>query len=281
MTTNTAEILRPEDVHRLITLPVMEASVAAQVANVINTNSTTLRFPLVTGDPSAEWTAEGEEIETSTLTTDEVSVTPAALKGLSIVSNELLADSSPEASAAIGAGLARDLARKLDLAFFGAKGSNTVQPEGLLDLKPDADVGEGPDVINLDFAEKAVYAASLVDAELTSFVCSPALALAIATLKTEDGSNESLLATDATARARRTVGGLPLYTTPAITDTKVLYGIPKQHVHLVIRQNVSLQVSGESFFTSDRTAIRATMRVGWALTHPDALIKVVWTPETP
>ncbi|QXB44206.1 hypothetical protein [Jonesia denitrificans] len=43
----------------------MGASIAAQVAKVFETDATRTHIPLVTGDPSAAWVAEGEEIGTS------------------------------------------------------------------------------------------------------------------------------------------------------------------------------------------------------------------------
>ena len=63
--------------------------------------------------------AEGDEITPSDATIPEVNVVPSKLAGLSIISSELANDTSPEAATAAGDGLARDISRKLDAAFFG------------------------------------------------------------------------------------------------------------------------------------------------------------------
>ena len=53
-----------------------------------------LRVPRVTADPQAAWTAEGAEIAVSDPTVDEVDIVAKKLAGLTIITNELAADSS-------------------------------------------------------------------------------------------------------------------------------------------------------------------------------------------
>lgn len=125
MTTgNSTAILSPADVDALLVQPVLAESVAAQVAKVISTTGESLRLPVVTQDPQAAWVPEAAEIPISDQGLDEVQVRYHALKGLTVLSNELLADSSPGAAQLVGEGLARDIARKLDEAFFGATVAN-------------------------------------------------------------------------------------------------------------------------------------------------------------
>ncbi len=79
-TANTSALLRPGDVDALLVLPALAASVAAQVCRVVRTSSTTYRMPRVTSDPTAAWVLEGSEIPVSDLGTDEITVTPSAVK---------------------------------------------------------------------------------------------------------------------------------------------------------------------------------------------------------
>src|SRR3954468_6880718 len=121
LTTGTAgPLLTPEQVEDLLVLPVLAASVALNplVSTVVRLTGSTYRIPKVTADPSAAWVAEGAEIPVSDLTTNELVVTPSKVAGLSVITSELAEDSSPEASTEVGAGLARDIARKVDAAFF-------------------------------------------------------------------------------------------------------------------------------------------------------------------
>lgn len=86
-------------------------------------------------DPPALIVAVGQAVTQE----DEAVAEFFKLAGLSIITNELRNDSSPAAQEAIGAGLARDLSRKLDAAFFGKTTTNG--PSGLGSLAKISVVG--------------------------------------------------------------------------------------------------------------------------------------------
>jgi len=264
-------ILRPEQVGPLLVEPVKAAAVAAQVATVVHTGSHQYRIPVVLADPTAAWVAEGAEIPVSDADLDEVLVNPAKLAGLTIISRELAEDTSPEASATVGQGLARDIARKLDVAFFGSNGVGTIQPDGLEDLVGFSAVTGA--FTNTDPFSEAVSVAEGVGASIGAFVTDPATALLLAKVKRATGSNEPLLGTDASVATRRTVLGLPLLVSSAVAAGTV-WGLPKDRVFVVIRNDARVDVDRSAFFTSDRVAVRATMRVGFGFPHPAALIKI-------
>ncbi len=122
LTTGTAgPLLTPEQVESLLIKPVLAASVALNplCSRVLRPTAPSVRLPAVTADPTAAWVAEGAEIPVSDLQTAEVDVVTKKVAGLSVVTSELAEDSSPEATAEVGRGLARDIARKVDAAFFG------------------------------------------------------------------------------------------------------------------------------------------------------------------
>lgn len=272
-TTNDMTGILPDAIETLITTPVMQQSVAAQVARTITTQSTRTHIPLVTGDPTAAWVAEGDEIGASDPTLDDIVVTPAKVAGLTVITNELAADTSPEAADIVGKGLSRDIARKIDAAFFGTNDGGPVQPEGLEDLAGVTDVDAGAAWADMDAFAEALANADALGLQLNSFVANPADALALAKLKDQTGSNRPLLGTDPTVATKRTVLGVRLLVSPAVTEGTV-WGIPTERVMLVKRQEVTLDVDTSAYFTSHRTAIRAVMRVGFAFPHAEAIQKL-------
>ena len=125
-------ILTPDQVEDLVIQPLLATAVATRVSTITRTSSHNTRFPVVVADPVTDWTAEGEEIDVSEPDLTEVVVTPSKLAGLTVVSNELVADSDPSVLDIVGDGLVRDLQVRLDAAYFGNTTANA--PSGLLSL---------------------------------------------------------------------------------------------------------------------------------------------------
>lgn len=264
----------------LIIRPAMEQSVAGQVARVIFTGEqiADFRVPIVAADPAAGWVAEGAEILPSDPDLAEVVTKFFKLAGLTVVSNELAKDSSPEAVAVVGAGLVRDIARKLDAAFFGSNvGFTAIQPAGLQNLVGINAVVAGAAWTNSDPFVEAIFEAADVGATLTSFVCSPADAVLLAQVKDGTGSNRPLLIPDPSVPTRRVIEGLPLYVSPAVTVGTV-WGIPEDRALLVIRDEADFSIDYSAYFSSDRAGIRAICRTGFLFPHPAAVQKIQLTP---
>ena len=125
----------------------------------------------------------------------------------------------------------------------------------------------------MDWAEEAKSDAETAHATLTAFVAAPATALALSTIKEQTGSNKSLLGSDPTQPTSRTIAGVPLYTSPAVPANTV-WGISAQHSIFVLRQDATVVTDTSAFFTSDRVAMRATLRVAFAFAHPASIVKV-------
>lgn len=272
MTTNVVPI-SPEQVAQLIELPVQRESVAIQVSTLVRTASTITRFPLVTSDPTAAWTAEGDEIATSDPTVDDVEVEPAKLAGLVVVTNEAAADTNPAVSALIGNGLARDIAKKLDTAFFGSKGASTTQPAGLEDLAGVTGVAAPAAWADLDVFAEALSNAEGLGLPVNAFVANPADVLALSVLKESSSSLKGLLTPDPTNATRRQIQGVTLLSSPAVT-AGTIWGLPRERVIVVQREGTTLAVDRSAYFTSDRTAIRATARFGFGYVHPAAVQRI-------
>lgn len=273
-TANTSAILSPDQVSALIVLPLIEQSVAMRASTVVQVGSHSLRVPRVTADPQASFVAEGAEAPVTDQTVDQLTITPAKAVGLTVITEELSQDSSPAALQVVGDGLLRDLIRVVDKAFFASSTANG--PAGLLPITP-TPVDAGDAWANLDWAEFAKSNAGQHNTTVDTFVCNPATALKIATLREQSGSNKNLLQPDPSQPAAYTVSGVPLLTSPTIGND-IVWALPRSRVIVALRQNATVTSDSSVFYTSSRVAIKATIRVSWGFTDPAAVCKVATTP---
>lgn len=58
----------------------------------------------------------------------------------------------------------------------------------------------------------------------------------------------------------------------------IVWGIPKAQSIVVIRKDATVVSDASVYFSSDRTAVRATLRVGFGFTYPAAVIKITTSP---
>ena len=248
LTSTATGILSPEQVGALIVQPVQQQSIALQVAQSVQTSSNSFRIPIVSADGVAAWTPEGTEITPSDADVDEIDCVPKKLAALSIISRELATDSSPAAQQVVGESLARDIARKLDAAFFTNTTANG--PSGIGSV---AGVGTADTVFPITNTDGFAQAVSLIEtagAKCTAFVTSPATALALATLKKlPTGSNEPLLAADAASPSKRSVSGVPLWVSPAVAADTV-WALDRSRTFVVLHGAVDLRVDESAYFSS-------------------------------
>lgn len=282
-TSGAAGILTPEEIGDLVVRPVSRLSVAYQVSQVAVIGSHDFRIPLLTADPSASFVAEGAEIPADDAEISELIVTPKKCAALSVISRELADDSiNGAAQDVVGQALARDTARAVDAAYFG---STTPQgPSGLGALAGVSEVDAGT-ITTLDAFAEGQSLAETVGGVIIYWVAAPSTVLELAQLKREAGSNEPLLQPDPTLPGRRQIFGAPLLSSPAV-DPSVIWGIPASYIpadpedqsgrlsYVVQAQDASLDVDGSVFFTSDRVAIRTTLRVSFGWPHPAAVVKI-------
>lgn len=272
-------ILRPEEVGALIVQPVQQASVAFQIATVVQTDSHDFRIPVITSDTTAQWTAEGSDITPSDVGVSEINLVPKKLAALSIISNELANDSSPAAQTVVGQSIARDLAKKVDSAFFGDTVANG--PAGISSLN-DIQFVDADTITNVDPFSEALSKAENVGANVTAFVANATTVLALSKLKKlTSGSNEPLLQPDPTRPTRRQILGVPLYSVPdTVVPANTVWAVDMSRVFIVLRQDVDLVVDASRYFESDRLGIRATMRVDFGFPHERAVVKIAPEPGT-
>lgn len=277
-TTNAPLAFLPDEVGQLVVTPVTQESVAIQASTAIRANGHRYRIPIVNADPAAVWTAEGQEIVPSDPSLSELVIDQYKIAGLTVVSNEMLNDATPESSQLIGARIAADIARKVDAAFFGSHGSSTVQPAGLADL-PTTGAGSVTKISaggtwgNLDVFTGAIIGTQALGVQVGAFVTSAADALAIGTIKDSSVSSRSLLAPDPTQPGRLVIGGVPVYVSPAVA-AGVVWSLPAARSYVIINEDASIEVDRSVFFTSDRSAVRSVMRVGFGWPQPAAITKI-------
>lgn len=260
----------------LIIEPVTAASLALTVSTVITTAGHTYRLPTIKEDPQAAWIAEGEEIPTSEAVADEVSVVPRKVAGLSVISNELANDTSPEAATTIGDGLGRDIARKVDAAFFGPAPTGAaaaVQPGGLESLAASVTTVTADPAGGLSAYIDGLAEAEALGVTLRAWIVDPATARALAKLTTGTGSNLPLFGTGATNGIERNALGVPLLVSPYVV-AGTAWGIPDGRVFSVLREDVTVDVDKSAFFTTDQTAIRAIARIGFGFVQSKAVVKI-------
>jgi HK97 family phage major capsid protein len=264
-------LLSPQTVQSLVVEPLIRTAVCTQVSSVIQTSSNSTRFPIVVTDPVAGWTAEGAEIAVTDADVDELICVPKKLAALTIASNELVADSDPSALELLGAGIVRDLQVRLDSAFFGV--SVTDGPSGIASVSGVQTVAAGTAISNLDPFAEAVSLAETVGALDLSFVANPATLLTLSKLKVGTNFNQPLLGIDPTSPTKRSILGVPITWSPAVGVADI-WTIPRVKSFVVMRTGTTLVTDTSAYFSSDRTAIRCTMRVGFGWPHAAAIVRI-------
>ena len=269
-TVGTSGVL-PPDYGQLIVQPLSRDSVAFQVSTVVQTGSHTFHVPSVVEDAGAGWIPEGGDIPIDDAVLAETVVTPSKVGGLVVISRELAMDSTPQAAQLVGDGLARSIVNQIDGAYFGAMAAPA--PSGLGALVGFTDVPAGTAWTNADAFTTALFAVESLGANIGAFVAHPDTAKVLATLKDATGSNRPLLTADVTQPTRRVIGGVPLLTSPAVA-AGVVWGIPQTRSIVVMRENVQIETDASLYFASDKIAVRAILRCGFAFPQPAAIAKI-------
>jgi HK97 family phage major capsid protein len=254
-----------------------------------------LEVPRIVSDANVAWTDEGTEITPSDPGSDTVTAIPRALKALVYASNELIADSNPQAQNVLATNLARATALKLDLGFLegsgtspeitGLKNQSGIQAidhgtAALTDLDPFADalglLGEA-DAIGMDDDQEG-------DLSGYAIVMHPRNWRALTKIKETDTSNKPVIVEGAgspTSGVQRSIYGVRVWLTSQLstdegtgTDENSIYVYDKTQVVAVIRQDATVETDRSAAFSSDRTAVRVVMRADLVLPNPAAVVRI-------
>ncbi|MFC5753392.1 phage major capsid protein [Actinomadura rugatobispora] len=248
-----------------------------------------LAIPRVLADGVANWTAEGAEITPTDPNADVVTATPRKLAALTYASNELVSDSNPEAQNVLAENLARAVALKLDKSFYEGTGT---APE-IRGLKNQSGIqtvsmgANGAALTTLDPFADALGLLAEADAEGTAIVMHPRNWRAISKIKEATGSNKPVITDGAgspTEGPRRSIYGVPVWLTSqlAVNETQgsastanSIYVYQADQVVAVIRKDTTVDVDTSAAFSSDRTAVRVTLRADLVLPNPAAVVRIL------
>lgn len=269
-------VLAPESFQAELIRALNEQSVMRRIARVIGPIAAAqVRFPALTQGVTAAWTDEGQPIVESDATFSQVVFTPRKLGALTLVSNELLADSAINVEALLAQLFGEAFAQVEDAAFFTGGGDTAKQPEGILtnssvptvtaQAKDTVDV---KDILKLYDSLPAPYRANAV------WVMNPATMSILRQLV--DGSGRYLLVEGLAASAPTTLLGRPVYLSsnmPTVgSGTKsIAFGDFSRAYYIVDRQGVDVQRSADRYFESDQIAFRAIRRVDGKVVLPQAV----------
>lgn len=257
----------PPEYGALITGPLTETAIAfdPRVSRTVTTSLHEFRAPLFKEGGTASWVAEGEEIQLSKPSLDEVRIVPSKAAGIRALSRELVEDSDPSAQELVGAELARSLVEQVDTAFFGDLAAPAAK--GLGSVSPTTASGA---LTSLDLIHDAKAAAEAQGGRPTALLAHPLDVLRLVKLKDAEGSARGLLP-DAT-----TVAGVPVVSTEFATEGEP-WLVDSSAILTVLRDDTSIAINEATYFTSDRIAIRGTVRVGFGFVRPSALVKILIT----
>lgn len=254
----------------------------------VRTNRAQLEIPRLLADGAANWTSEGAEITTGDPDADVLTATPRKLAALSYQSNELVSDSNPSSQDMVAESLSRAVSLKLDYGFFEGTGT-APQITGLKNQTgiQTLDMGtDGAEIANLDPFADALGMLTGVNAAPGAIVMHPRVWRTVTKLKENDTSNKPLITDGAgspTESVSRSIYGVPvLLTSQLSTDethgtatnaTSVYVYEPRQCV-AVIRNDAQVETDTSTAFSSDRTAVRVTLRADLVLPNPEAVVRI-------
>lgn len=264
-----AQAWTPEQYGQLIDTVVAAKSIAFQAATAVQTGSETIRFPMLTADPSVAWYAENSTIALTDPTNDELVITPKKVAGRTQISNEAAADTNPAVAQQTGNSLARSIAKGVDTAFFAATTTNG--PSGLLSLTGVNVVDTGTVKFeSLDPFHEAKAAALADGATISVFVLAPDVALMLAKAKEQTGSNKGLF--DSVS------DGVALAGVPVLVSTDVaagnVWGLDATQIFAVQRTGTTVVTSTDAAFAEDAVQVRATARVGFGFANPAGVVRL-------
>ncbi|APE18266.1 capsid protein [Mycobacterium sp. WY10] len=257
----------PEDYGTLVDTVVAAKSVAFAVSTVIDTQRQSIRVPILTADPATAWFAENTTITLTDPTTGEIEITPKKVAGRTQVSTEAASDSEPAVAEQIGTSLARSIAKGVDAAYFA--NTTTNGPSGLLSVAAST-VDTGAAWANLDPVHDAKNTALTHGAELSHIILAPDVALTLAKVKVQTGSNQGLFENVADGI---TLAGLTVLVSPAVAAGNA-WAVDQSQVLVVRRTGTTVVTSTEAAFAEDAVQIRATSRVAFGFPNPAGIVRL-------
>lgn len=244
---------------------------------IVTTSREELRWPMLTGDVTADFYNELEEIAESDPTFADFVIAPKAIKALVRGSSEAFEDSDPDLLRLVQAHLQTILALKLDrecLVGNAAKGFL-----GLTQAAGTQTIAVGGALANWDPILKAV--GLLAEQKVPgpyAVLAHPRVVTALGLVK-ELSNSQVGLAKPAAAPNVFTSGQMTV-TTGASPSTTVIVYSPSQVV-LARRRDVTVEVDRSQEFSSDAVLVRGKVRAALGVPRPEAIVKLTGVAAPP
>lgn len=225
-------------------------------------------------DADAAFGAEGETIDESDPTLDEVLVYTGKVSQLVHLSREQYYQ--PGTAGNLAESVRRAVVKKANAAYLAQTAPDSpavTPPAGLLNIDGIlSDFGEITE--DLDALADAVAAIEGNGGIPTHILAAPDAWGFLRKFKTGTGKNTALLGAGTADQEKRLLG-IPVITTPAMTSGGLIV-LDKSAVVSAVGQ-LEIATSEHVYFNSDGIAIRATWRIGQNVVHPDRIASLTVT----
>ncbi len=254
---------------------------------VLRTDRDTLHLPRVDSDPATTIVTEGSAIGPADPGYTDISATPVKFGTLTVISNELAMDSSPDITNLLEMQMLRSLALRYDLAGFEENNANFKGLKNVTGITLDSTLGtNGLKPVNLDTIASAIGSLTGNDATPTAIFMHPRSWSTFLQIKEVSGSTKSLLqdsAASGSAGVTRVLFGLPVFLTSqlSITETKgtssdasSIYVVDASQIYGVFRTDARVEVDRSRLFNTDQSEVRAIMRATLTVPNPKAVVRI-------
>lgn len=266
-------------------------SVAIQSGiTVIDVTSDEVHLPRRVADPAAAWLSEAQAITPTDPDYNELVLRPKKLGALTVLSNELLADSNPQVRGLVITEITRSMGLKLDDGIY--EGSGT--PPEITGLKNTSGVQvvsmgtNGASPTNLDAWADALGLLAEANARgPVAIVMHPRTWRTLSKIKEVSGSTKPVLQEEAggpTAAMRRTIYGIPVFLTSQLaidetqgtaTNASSSYVYVAPEVILARRSDFRVEFNAARLFNSDQSELRGIGRFDVGLPNPAAVVRIL------
>lgn len=257
-------------------------------AQTIRTSRDVLKVPRINSDPTAAFVSEGGTISPSDPSYSEISATPVKIAALTVMSNELIADSNPGIVQMLEMQTARALALKFDVSCFEANETNFKGLKNTSGITLDSSLGtDGDQPENLDVIASAIATLATANANASAIFMHPrSWGTLIKLRELTSGSNKPLLQESAGSGSQgvtRAIYGVPVFLSSqlSITETKgsnsdcsSIYVVDMSQIVPVFREDARIGIDSSRLWNSDQSELRAIMRATLAVPNAAAVVRI-------
>jgi HK97 family phage major capsid protein len=256
---------------------IRESALLNSPVTTIHTDAKVVHVPRLSVHPTADWTAELEELPSDAGTEDVLALVPRKIGNVILLSRESIEDASIDVLNSLGVGMARGLSHALDTTAFGVGAESATTPAGLLYDQTEAKVltpdGE-PTGVTIDSILDGVGKIEGYGGVANAVFLNAADATGIRKAKSENGAYLALpggsLTGDISAPGVESIGGARFYVSPGIA-AKTAIVADARFLQVAIRRDLSVDFSPQAAFAQDAVVARVTARLDWAVGDRNAI----------